>query len=378
MNFSFLELFCIFGGYLGLILLMIISNKLKGKPNVKFSLAIFLLIGSAIVIIGTITFSGNAAYFPHLFRLDSPLHYLFGPVCFFYTLASFKTHFRFRYIQLLHLLPFLINLIEFIPFYFSSATAKIEHYNTLIETGKLIMPLHSILKTIMALVYLGLQFYVFYKYKPKNILEDKSKWSLVSWFSIFLFGQTVLLVGLLINIVTGFKLFSDPYRYTIIIETFYLYAVTIALLFFPSLLYGNVDDKTIQRIIQKEKYLHSKLSDNDKLSILNNLNNYLGSENKPFLNPGLTLIEVARLLKVTPQQLSQVVNEKTNLNFTNYINAYRIEKAKEILSSHDFSRLTIDSVAEMAGFQSKSPFYLAFKKHTGLTPKEFIQSQNKE
>ncbi len=268
MNFNFIELFCIFGGYLGLILLLIIWNKLKGKPIVKFSLAMFLLIGSAIVIIGTITFSGNAIYFPHLFRLDSPLHYLFGPVCFFYTLASFKTNFKFRYIQLLNLLPFIINLIEFIPFYFSSASAKIEHYNTLIETGTLIMPLHSVLKALIALSYLILQFYVFYKYKPKNILENKSQLSLVSWFTIFLTGQTVLLVGLLVNIATGFKLFSDPYRYTIIIETLYLYSVTIALLFFPSLLYGNVDDKTIQRIIQKEKYSHSKLSVGDKLSIL--------------------------------------------------------------------------------------------------------------
>ena len=89
------------------------------------------------------------------------------------------------------------------------------------------------------------------------------------------------------------------------------------------------------------------------------------------------MVEVAKLLKVTPQQLSQVVNEKTNLNFTNYINSYRIEMAKEILSSLDFNRHTIDSIAEMAGFKSKSPFYLAFKKHTGMTPKEFIQSQNK-
>ena len=87
------------------------------------------------------------------------------------------------------------------------------------------------------------------------------------------------------------------------------------------------------------------------------------------------MIEVAKLLKVTPQQLSQVVNEKTNLNFTNYINTYRIEMAKEIILSLDFNRHTIDSVAEMAGFNSKSPFYLAFKKNVGMTPKEFISHQ---
>lgn len=377
MSFSLVELFSIFGGFLGLILFLIILLKLKGKPIVKFSLAMFLFIGSAIVIIGTITFSGNAIYFPHLFRLDSPLHYLFGPVCFFYTLASFKPDFRFRKVQLLNLVPSLINLGEFIPLYFSSAPDKIEHYNALIITGTLLIPLHSVLKSSIALIYLILQFYVFYKYKPKNISSDKSKWSLVSWFTIFLFGQTILLVGLLINIATGFKLFVDPYRYTVFIETLYLYSVTIALMFFPSLLYGNTVDKNSPEIILKEKYIRSKLSSDTKLSILNDLNSYLESENKPFLNPKLSMAEVAKELKVTPQQLSQVVNEKTNLNFANYINSYRIAMAKEIMSSHDFNRHTIDSIAELAGFKSKSPFYVAFKKHTGLTPKDFIQSQNK-
>jgi AraC-like DNA-binding protein len=373
MNFSFIELFCIFGGYLGLILLLIILSKLKGKPIVKFSLAMFLLIGSAIVIIGTITFSGNIIYFPHLFRLDSPLHYLFGPVCFFYTLASFKTDFRFRYIQLLNLLPFLINLIAFMPLYFSSASAKIEQYNTLIETGTTLMPLHSVLKTSAALIYLILQLYVFYKYRPKKVFKNKSQWSLVSWFILFLSGQTIMLIGLLINIAMGFKLFTDPFSYTVFIESLYLYSATIALLFFPDLLYGKTADENTPVILPKEKYLHSKLTGDDKLSILNDLTVFLESESKPFLNNGLSLVEVAKLLKVTPQQLSQVVNEKTNLNFTNYINSYRIEKAKEILLTLDLSRHTIDSVAEMAGFQSKSPFYLAFKKYTGMTPGEFIK-----
>ena len=95
-----------------------------------------------------------------------------------------------------------------------------------------------------------------------------------------------------------------------------------------------------------------------------------------FLNPALSLVEVAKLLKVTPQQLSQVVNEKTNLNFTNYINSYRIEMAKEILMSLDFNKHTIDTVAEKSGFNSKSPFYLAFKKNVGMTPKEFLSHLN--
>jgi len=91
----------------------------------------FLLVGSAIVLIGTISFSGKAIYFPHIFRLESPLHYLFGPVCLFYTLISLKSDFKFRWIQLLNLLPFLIHLIEVMPFFASSAANKLENYNAL-------------------------------------------------------------------------------------------------------------------------------------------------------------------------------------------------------------------------------------------------------
>jgi len=331
----------------------------------------FLLIGSAIVMIGTIAYSGKAIYFPHIFRLDSPLHYLFGPVCFFYTLISFKSNFKFRWIQLINLVPFLINLIEFMPFFTSSAAIKLEKYNALMAQGTLIMPMHASIKTSIALFYLLLQWYVFLKYKPGEFFRIKSNRYLVSWFSIFLTMQSVLLVGLFLNIFTGFKLFDDPYRYTIIVETFYLYITAIALLFYPAMLYGN----PVDTVKAKEKYLYSKLETDEKSEILDNLINYLQSKNRPFLDPKLTLVEVARVLNIPAQQLSQVINEKTELNFNDYINTYRIEVAKEILISPDYNKLTIDAIAEKAGFNSKSPFYAAFKKGTGMTPKEFASAK---
>jgi AraC-like DNA-binding protein len=46
-----------------------------------------------------------------------------------------------------------------------------------------------------------------------------------------------------------------------------------------------------------------------------------------------------------------------------------------LLSSVEFQKLTIEAIAEKAGFYSKSPFYSAFKKHAGMTPKEFVAMQ---
>jgi AraC-like DNA-binding protein len=133
-------------------------------------------------------------------------------------------------------------------------------------------------------------------------------------------------------------------------------------------LYGNL---VVQKEI-KEKYSHSKLSNEAKIEILNNLNTYMKGEDKPFLSEKIAMAEIAKIIKVSIQHISQVINEKTNLNFNDYVNSYRIEEAKLMLLSNDYSKLTIDAIAQKSGFHSKSAFYVAFKKHTGNTPKEFI------
>jgi YesN/AraC family two-component response regulator len=99
---------------------------------------------------------------------------------------------------------------------------------------------------------------------------------------------------------------------------------------------------------------------------------YMKDAGKPYLNPKISLQEVSAALDINPNRLSQVVNETTRLNFKDYINSYRVEEAKLLLSPLEFQKLPIEAIAEKAGFYSKSPFYAAFKKHAGMTSKEFI------
>ena len=108
---------------------------------------------------------------------------------------------------------------------------------------------------------------------------------------------------------------------------------------------------------------------------MDKMTEYIKDEGKPYLNPKISLQEVSAVLDINPNRLSQVVNETTGLNFKDYINSYRVEEAKLLLSSPEFQKLTIEAIAEKAGFYSKSPFYAAFKKHTGMTPKEFVTIQ---
>jgi YesN/AraC family two-component response regulator len=149
---------------------------------------------------------------------------------------------------------------------------------------------------------------------------------------------------------------------------FFQYAVIVGLLFLPELLYGTA----IKVELLKSKYTFSKLTETEKNSILNKLYSFFEKPDKPYLNEKISLVEISKILDVGTQELSQVINEKTKFNFNEFINSYRIEEAKIMLTSPSYAKLTIEAIAQKAGFHSKSAFYTAFKKHTGTTPKEFI------
>ena len=98
-------------------------------------------------------------------------------------------------------------------------------------------------------------------------------------------------------------------------------------------------------------------------------------EKELFLNPSFSLEEAAKELKLTKHLLSQYVNEVLGKSFSNLIKEYRIEKAKKLLETE--TNYTIESLGYDSGFNSKSTFFTAFKKITGLTPAEYQKMQSK-
>jgi AraC-like DNA-binding protein len=94
-------------------------------------------------------------------------------------------------------------------------------------------------------------------------------------------------------------------------------------------------------------------------------------QKKPYHKLNFNIEDIAEALNTNTRYLSQVINETFEMNFFNFVNKYRIEEAKEILQSKDAEKYTIEGVAKMVGFNSKSSFNGAFKKSTGFTPSEF-------
>ena len=99
-----------------------------------------------------------------------------------------------------------------------------------------------------------------------------------------------------------------------------------------------------------------------------NLEHYMNDE-CAWLNPSLTLQELALALNTNRTYLSEYFNKTLNTNFYDYLNSYRIKYACEILLAE--RNLSIVQVGEKAGFNSLSTFQRAFDKHMGCTPAKY-------
>ena len=92
---------------------------------------------------------------------------------------------------------------------------------------------------------------------------------------------------------------------------------------------------------------------------------------EPFLDPDLTIHQLATRLKIPLRDLSLLINRDLNQHFFDFINAYRIKKAKEILVDASRSDHTVLEILYAVGFNSKSSFNTAFKRQTGVTPTQY-------
>ena len=98
---------------------------------------------------------------------------------------------------------------------------------------------------------------------------------------------------------------------------------------------------------------------------------------KLFTNNDLSLTSLSQRINISQHHLSQILNEKLDVNFFDFVNKYRIEEAKRLLNCPENSRHTILSIALESGFNNKVSFNSAFKKYTGLTPSQYRLSANK-
>ena len=122
------------------------------------------------------------------------------------------------------------------------------------------------------------------------------------------------------------------------------------------------------------KYASSPLDQDQYAKLIARLSEYIQKE-ELYLQADLSLKEVAQNIQSNPSYLSQAINHYLGIGFKDYINRFRIERAKQALLDPQNALLTIEAIGQQCGFQSKSTFFRAFKKETQLTPKQYVAQQ---
>jgi AraC-like DNA-binding protein len=97
-------------------------------------------------------------------------------------------------------------------------------------------------------------------------------------------------------------------------------------------------------------------------------------EQKPYLDPDLTIEKLSELTRIKKLSLSQTLNKGFNKNFFTFIKEYRIRHVESELKNEGNADRTIMDIAYMSGFNSKTGFNRAFKEVTGKTPTEYLEN----
>lgn len=129
--------------------------------------------------------------------------------------------------------------------------------------------------------------------------------------------------------------------------------------------------------VEKEKYSSSGLSQKESKMYMEQLENLMKDE-KMYLNPDLTLAKLSQKIGITSKQLSQVINQAEDINYSQYITGLRVSEAQKRLLSDEFKHYKISAIAYDSGFNSISSFNTAFKKIVHQTAISYRQSNSAE
>ncbi len=125
-----------------------------------------------------------------------------------------------------------------------------------------------------------------------------------------------------------------------------------------------------RHVFTLEKYSNSRMDHLTSTKILQRIKKFL-EENEVYLDSDISLHSVSKQLSINPRQLSQVINENVQKNFSEFINHYRIKKAKILLADPSYAHEKIATIAYDCGFGNVTSFNLAFKAETEITPSQY-------
>jgi len=359
------EIIALITTFLLLLLALVLSTSKRSNRQSNLILASFMFFNAFLV--SWFAFS----HFINYRKLGVPFSYFFlAPILFFYVKSLCQPKKldlgRIR-IYSLHFLPGILALLYSLVVLFtrkvsvdsSPGTQAWQHGEYLIS---------NVLLHVQIWVYIILIFRMIYRYRImirdqfSSLRKIDLKWLLfiiLAFILMWLIDLTSFILGEV----------TDIGRFWNILLV--ILSLTINLIFATAIVYRGLQHPDISGWPEEqEKYSHSALTSEEGNHYAAKLSQMM-EETKPYLNPDLTIRELAENLGIHSKYLSQVINSRFRQNFFDFINTYRINEARRIMDSSASERKTIQEILYAVGYNSKSAFNASFKKATGLTPTQY-------
>jgi AraC-like DNA-binding protein len=293
---------------------------------------------------------------------------LFNPAFYLYVQSLVNPGFRLKWIQLLHLFPYLFfKVVAYLvqePYdlntYFVPNTTLWFRFAFAIAT------------LISWIAYNWVTAITVYKHRQslENEFSTIENYLRIGWlFFIIVFYNLYCLALVVIGLLIVF------HQLDVIPVQVLNYSILLALIYILSF-YGLKQRRLFQPIVVAgpvyERYRSSGLAAEKKKTIRTLLTNYFNNE-KPYLNPELNMHMLSEALDVPKHQLTEVLNSDIGKNFFRFVNEYRVEAVKKKLRNNR-RNFSVEAIGYECGFNSKSTFYTVFKQITGMSPAEFESS----
>ncbi len=346
--------------------LFIFSKKNRSFANFLLGMFLISIILEAINTILPFNAIGNYSISDYFSLLEVKL---FIPVFFMhFVLEKLGSSSKYSwFLKINYVIAFLISGITLINLYLfifnsSSIAKEMDYYIT--DRVHLWLQVYAFMITVCAFV-IALKETLRYRSLVRNEFTDftmlKINWL---WQFIFMLLPATILWGVEIAriMITGYS----QYDFVLIIWGFI--ALFLYFLSYKAYKHQNLFEKFPESILSGESVKSIGRKEHNCSTENSEIIKSLMRENEYFLNQHLTIHFFAREIEMSPRLISSCVNKNIGLNFNEWVNHYRVEKALEIINSDVQKRLSIEGVGYDCGFKSRSAMYAAFKKKLGHSP----------
>ncbi len=356
----------------------------KGNIVVAKILAVEFLLLGYMVVAAYFLMPENIIQTPYFFRTLAPLFYTVPPLNFLFLWYLFHPRAKFVRAHLLLFIPFVIQLVENLPYYLSDKQTKLQEIKWMLAQGDFFAfserfmwfdPIyHVYAKFLMyVLFYIAMvYFYVqFRKEKENQILFKKGI------FHYWVIGILVFRLSTVLYIWYTF-IYTDNGKSSFITTDYLLVAEFVFHLLYLAINPKLLDVKILAENLRGPEKAEVVLTDEEgeRLQQLAAKVEAYFTTTEVFLNSQLTAELLGSLTGHPHRMIGQAIKHVHGISFRDYLNNYRISYIEEKLSDPTYlAKSSIETIAEASGFGSRQSFYTAFKKAKGCTPKEYFSSR---